>query len=160
MYRYVHFQCVCVCLALSNQNIGLSTSAEGVIKSLHNYHPTLKDWSTAVGSGSLETGLAQTYIERHFPLLSPFSFHSPSVCRPHMIYTEGLLWSDRAIMSMLMSHGLINGSLDCLWVLREWMGGVMGGSSHQFQSRMTQTSVRTLLEKCVYVCVSMPAVSE
>lgn len=39
-------------------------------------------------------------------------------------------------------------------------GGYMGGSSHQFQSRMTQASFQTRLGKCVRACVLMAAVSE
>lgn len=71
---------ISVCLALPNQNMGTPTSAEGDIKSLHNYHPTFKElqeWSAAVGGGSLERGLSQTYIEdteRHFPPLTLFLF--------------------------------------------------------------------------------------
>ncbi len=66
----------CVCLALPSQSMGTPTSAEGDIKSLHNYHPTFKElqeWSTAVGGGSLERGLSQTYIEDMERLFHPLS---------------------------------------------------------------------------------------
>lgn len=42
MYRYVHFQCICVCV-LRSPTSGPSNSAEGDIKSPHNYHPTFKE---------------------------------------------------------------------------------------------------------------------
>ena len=40
---------LCVCPAFASENAGTPTSAEGDIKSLHNYHPTFEElWSGAL----------------------------------------------------------------------------------------------------------------
>lgn len=50
VYMCMSICSVFVCLTLSNQHIGPSTSTEGDIKSLHNYHPTFKE----LQSGALQ----------------------------------------------------------------------------------------------------------